>query len=77
MIQCVGSRTPDNPNCSRVCCQSAIKNALRVLDLNPDMQVFVLYRDIRALRIYEGASDVQKVIIARQTLDAFAAGEGT
>ena len=27
-----------------------------------------LYREIRALRIYEGASDVQKVIIARQTM---------
>ena len=26
-----------------------------------------LYREIRALRIYEGASEVQKVIIARQT----------
>ena len=33
-----------------------------------------LYREIRALRIYEGASDVQKVIIARQTLDAAVAG---
>lgn len=30
-----------------------------------------LYREIRALRIYEGATDVQKVIIARQTLAAF------
>ena len=29
-----------------------------------------LYREIRALRIYEGASDVQKIIIARQTLGA-------
>lgn len=29
-----------------------------------------LYRDIRALRIYEGASDVQRVIIARQTMEA-------
>ncbi len=47
MIQCVGSRTPDNPNCSRICCQSAVKNALRVLDLNPGMRVFVLYRDMR------------------------------
>ena len=28
----------------------------------------LLYREIRALRIYEGASDVQKIIIARQTL---------
>ena len=30
-----------------------------------------LYREIRALRIYEGASDVQKVIIARQTMGAY------
>jgi acyl-CoA dehydrogenase len=36
-----------------------------------DQTVERLYREIRALRIYEGASDVQKVIIARQTLDAF------
>ncbi|WP_127523285.1 acyl-CoA dehydrogenase family protein [Mesorhizobium sp. Z1-4] len=33
-----------------------------------------LYREIRALRIYEGASDVQKVIIARQTMSALAGG---
>lgn len=33
-----------------------------------------LYREIRALRIYEGASEVQKIIIARQHLDAFRAG---
>ncbi|MBO9396227.1 acyl-CoA dehydrogenase family protein [Shimia sp. R9_2] len=33
-----------------------------------------LYREIRALRIYEGASDVQRVVIARQTLAAHAAG---
>lgn len=30
-----------------------------------------LYREIRALRIYEGASDVQKIIIARQTMAQF------
>ena len=30
-----------------------------------------LYREIRALRIYEGASDVQRVIIARQAMSAF------
>lgn len=47
MIQCVGSRCPDNPNCSRICCQSAIKNALRIRDLNPDARIFVLYRDMR------------------------------
>lgn len=35
-----------------------------------------LYRDIRALRIYEGATDVQKVIVARQALAGFVAGGG-
>jgi len=29
-----------------------------------------LYRDIRALRIYEGATEVQKLIIARELLNA-------
>lgn len=33
--------------------------------------VEALYRDIRALRIYEGASEVQKLIIARETLKTF------
>jgi heterodisulfide reductase subunit A len=53
MIQCVGSRCPDNPNCSRVCCQSAVKNALRMLELNPAVQVFVLYRDMRTYGFHE------------------------
>ena len=36
-----------------------------------------LYREVRALRIYEGATEVQKLIIARQLLDAAArSGEG-
>jgi heterodisulfide reductase subunit A len=47
MIQCVGSRTPENPNCSRVCCQAAIKNGLKIRDMNPDARVTVLYRDMR------------------------------
>jgi heterodisulfide reductase subunit A len=47
MIQCVGSRQPDNPNCSRVCCQAAVKNALKIKELNPAAQIFVLYRDMR------------------------------
>jgi len=47
MIQCVGSRCPDNLNCSRICCQSAIKNALRIREINPEASIFVLYRDMR------------------------------
>lgn len=35
-----------------------------------------LYREVRALRIYEGASEVQQVIIARQALNAHARDEG-
>ncbi|HAA05032.1 MAG TPA: 4Fe-4S ferredoxin, partial [Syntrophobacteraceae bacterium] len=47
MIQCVGSRNDENPNCSRICCQGAVKHALELKELNPDMEVFVLYRDMR------------------------------
>ena len=53
MIQCVGSRTSENPNCSRICCQSAVKNALRILDQNPDARIFVLYRDMRTFGFQE------------------------
>jgi heterodisulfide reductase subunit A len=47
MIQCVGSREPDHPYCSRVCCSDAIKNALKIKALSPETNVYVLYRDIR------------------------------
>ena len=35
MIQCVGSRTPERPNCSRICCSVAVKNALKLKELAP------------------------------------------
>jgi heterodisulfide reductase subunit A-like polyferredoxin len=53
MIQCVGSRNEDNPNCSRICCQSAVKNALAVKEANPEALVAVLYRDIRTYGLLE------------------------
>jgi heterodisulfide reductase subunit A-like polyferredoxin len=53
MIQCIGSRNDENPNCSRICCQTAIKNALHLKELNPDMNVYVLYRDIRTYGLLE------------------------
>jgi len=46
-IQCVGSREPDRPYCSKVCCTHSIKNALTLKELNPDMDIYILYRDIR------------------------------
>ena len=53
MIQCVGSRNDDYKECSRICCQSAVKNALHIKELNPGAQVYVLYRDIRTYGLLE------------------------
>ncbi len=53
MIQCVGSRNTEFPNCSRVCCQSAVKNALRIKQLNPKTSVYILYRDMRMYGLLE------------------------
>lgn len=53
MIQCVGSRCDDKPYCSRVCCNQAIKNALLLKEANPETNVTVLYRDIRAYGLNE------------------------
>lgn len=53
MIQCVGSRNDENPNCSRICCQGAVKHALELKDLNPDMDVIILYRDMRTYGLLE------------------------
>ncbi|MBU0701089.1 FAD-dependent oxidoreductase [bacterium] len=47
MIQCVWSRQPDRVYCSRICCQQAVKNALKLKEINPELEVYVLYRDIR------------------------------
>ena len=72
MIQCVGSRIPENPNCSRICCQAAIKNALRIRKLNPEGRVFVLYRDMRTYGFQEEyylEARKQGVIFARYSLD--------
>ncbi|MGQ9751012.1 FAD-dependent oxidoreductase, partial [Desulfosoma sp.] len=52
-IQCVGSREPQRPYCSRVCCSHSIENALRLKKLNPQMDVYVLYRDIRTFGLRE------------------------
>ncbi len=47
MIQCVGSRNEERPYCSRYCCSEAIKNALKLKELDPKTDVTILYRDIR------------------------------
>lgn len=47
MIQCVESRDENRPYCSKICCSIAIKNALELKEMNPDIDIYILYRDIR------------------------------
>ncbi len=47
MIQCVGCRNRDRNYCSRICCSHAIKNALNLKMLNSDMDIYILFRDMR------------------------------
>ncbi|MEK7251028.1 MAG: FAD-dependent oxidoreductase, partial [Bacteroidota bacterium] len=47
-IQCVGSRNAERPYCSRTCCSETIKLALQLKERRPEMQVYVLYREMRA-----------------------------
>ena len=53
MIQCVGSRDEEHPYCSRICCGHAVKNALKLKEINPRVNVYVLYRDVRTYGFYE------------------------
>ncbi|NVM27113.1 MAG: CoB--CoM heterodisulfide reductase iron-sulfur subunit A family protein, partial [Desulfobacterales bacterium] len=52
-IQCVGSRIPERPYCSRVCCTHSVVSALLLKDINPAMNVFILYRDMRTYGLRE------------------------
>jgi heterodisulfide reductase subunit A len=47
MIQCVGCRNEDRNYCSRICCSESVKNALLLKERNPQMDVAVLFRDMR------------------------------
>ncbi len=47
MIQCVGCRQEDRNYCSRICCSHSIKNALKLKEINPQMDIYILFRDMR------------------------------
>lgn len=73
MIQCAGSRDENRPYCSRICCTQAVKNAIRLKELRPDADVFILYRDIRTFGthelLYRKARDMGVVFIRYQLPD--------
>lgn len=45
-IQCVGARGEDVPYCSKICCITAIKNALMLKEKYPNTNISILHRDI-------------------------------
>jgi heterodisulfide reductase subunit A len=55
MIQCVEQRTEERPYCSRVCCATAVKNALALKERYPKARIVVLYRDMRTYGFREAA----------------------
>ena len=72
-IQCVGSREPDRPYCSKICCTHSVENAIKIKELNPDAQIYILYRDVRTYgfreELYKEAR-AKGVIFIRYDLDS-------
>ncbi len=48
MIQCVGARNEKRPYCGRICCMTAVHNAILLKKKKPELAVTILYRDIPA-----------------------------
>jgi heterodisulfide reductase subunit A len=53
MIQCVGCRNEESDYCSRTCCGDSVKNALRLKEISPEMDVYILFRDMRTYGFHE------------------------
>lgn len=62
MIQCVGSRNDEVPYCSRLCCSTALRNAIDIKESSPQTDVYVFFRDIRTYgfkeELYRKASEL-------------------
>jgi len=71
-IQCVGSREPDRPYCSKVCCTASVKSAILLKEKKPDLRVYILYRDLRTFGLREALYQKARslgVIFIRYTVD--------
>jgi heterodisulfide reductase subunit A len=66
-IQCVGSREPERPYCSRVCCTHSIQAAIELKEEDPSREITILYRDIRTYglreKLYKKAREMGVVFI--------------
>ncbi|NNG01857.1 MAG: FAD-dependent oxidoreductase [Desulfobacteraceae bacterium] len=73
MIQCVDCRKEPRNYCSRVCCPSALKDALMLKQQNPRVQVFILYRDMMttgSVEMYYARARRDGVIFMQHDADA-------
>ncbi|HUV51019.1 MAG TPA: FAD-dependent oxidoreductase [Anaerolineae bacterium] len=46
MIQCAGTREEPRNYCSRICCISALNNAMKIKQIHPESEVYIFYRDM-------------------------------
>ncbi len=72
-IQCVGSRETQRQYCSRVCCTHSVSAAIKLKQMNPDMQVYILNRDVRTYgireQLYKQARDAGVLFIRYEQAD--------
>jgi heterodisulfide reductase subunit A len=70
-IQCVGSREAERPYCSKICCTSSIQQAIDLKNRRPELNVYILYRDIRTFGqredLYRQARDLGVLFIRFST----------
>jgi heterodisulfide reductase subunit A-like polyferredoxin len=52
-IQCVGSRCEERPYCSKICCSGSVRLADRLREINPNVNTYILYRDLRTYGLLE------------------------
>jgi heterodisulfide reductase subunit A len=73
MIQCVGSRDKEHPWCNRYCCAEALENALLLKEKNPELKIYVLFKDMMTYgfkeRLYSRAREAGVVFIRYQDIN--------
>jgi len=71
-IQCVGSRDSSCSHCSNICCTFSVRSAVDLKAKNPDMNIYIIYRDMRTFgereNLYREARE-KGVIFIRYEVD--------
>jgi heterodisulfide reductase subunit A2 len=72
-IQCVGSRIPERPYCNKVCCAHSVEDAIKLKEMDPEKEVYILYRDMRTYgereTLYTRARELGVVFIRHRLAD--------